>query len=137
MANMEKTDCAVAKGSLIRTSPRKLNLIAGLIRGSKAGSALTQLTMSKRRVAGDVKKVLLAAIANAEHNNGMDIDKLFVSEAFVGKSITMKRFRARAKGRGARIIKMFSNITIVLKEQLPVVKEAKTETKKSNLKEKK
>ena len=136
---MDKTNCAIAKGNLIRTSPRKLNLVAGLIRGSKAGKALTQLSMSKRRVAGDVKKVLMAAIANAENNNGMDVDKLYVSEAFVGKAITMKRFRARAKGRGARIIKMFSNITIVLKEQMPVAekKDKKENKKETNLKEKK
>jgi len=136
---MDKTNCAIAKGTLIRTSPRKLNLVAGLIRGSKAGKALTQLTMSKRRVAADVKKVLMAAIANAENNNGMDVDKLYVSEAFVGKSITMKRFRARAKGRGARILKMFSNITIVLKEQMPIAekKSTKEDKKETNLKEKK
>jgi large subunit ribosomal protein L22 len=101
----------------IRTSPQKLNLVASMIRGKKAERALTDLEFSNRRVAGQVKKCLESAIANAENNHNMDIDRLVVSEAFVGKSIVMKRFRARAKGRGARILKPFSNLTIVVKEQ--------------------
>ena len=101
----------------VRTSPQKLNLLAQMIRGKKAEKAVTDLEFSNRRVAQDVKKCLESAIANAENNHNLDIDKLIVSEAYVGKSIVMKRFRARAKGRGARILKPFSNLTIVVKEQ--------------------
>lgn len=101
----------------VRTSPQKLNLVAQMIRGKKAERAVTDLEFSNRRVSQDVKKCLESAIANAENNHNLDIDKLIVSEAYVGKSIVMKRFRARAKGRGARILKPFSNLTIVVKEQ--------------------
>lgn len=101
----------------IRTSPQKLNLVAQMIRGKKAGRALTDLEFSSRRVAQHVKKCLESAVANAENNHNLDIDRLVVSEAYVGKSIVMKRFRARAKGRGVRILKPFSNLTIVVKEQ--------------------
>ena len=107
---------AIARASYIRSSPQKLNLVAEMIRGLPAGSALTQLSFSKRRVAGEVKKVLQAAIANAENNHQLDVDRLVVKEAFVGKAITMKRFRARARGRGARIVKPFSNLTIIVRE---------------------
>ena len=101
----------------VRTSPQKLNLLAQMIRGKRAEQAVTALEFSNRRVSQDVKKCLESAIANAENNHNMDIDKLIVSEAYVGKSIVMKRFRARAKGRGARILKPFSNLTIVVKEK--------------------
>lgn len=101
----------------IRTSPQKLNLVAQMIRGKKAERALTDLEFSNRRVSEQVRKCLESAIANAENNHNLDIDRLVVSEAYVGKSIVMKRFRARAKGRGARILKPFSNLTIVVKEQ--------------------
>ncbi len=101
----------------VRTSPQKLNLVAQMIRGKRAEQAVTDLEFSSRRVSQDVKKCLESAIANAENNHNLDIDKLVVSEAYVGKSIVMKRFRARAKGRGARILKPFSNLTIVVKEQ--------------------
>jgi len=101
----------------VRTSPQKLNLVAQMIRGKRAETAVTELEFSSRRVAQDVKKCLESAIANAENNHNLDIDRLVVSEAYVGKSIVMKRFRARAKGRGARILKPFSNLTIVVKEQ--------------------
>ncbi len=107
---------SLAQGRLIKTSPRKLNLVAGLIRGMKVDRALTELTFSKKRVSGEVKKVLQSAIANAENNYNLDVDKLFVSEAFVGKALTMKRFSARAKGRGNQIKKMFSNITVIVRE---------------------
>ncbi len=107
---------ALAQGRLIRISPRKLNLVAGLIRGLKVDRALTELGFSKKRVSGDVKKVLQSAIANAENNYNLDVDRLYVSEAYVGKAITMKRFHARAKGRGNQIKKMFSNITIIVRE---------------------
>jgi large subunit ribosomal protein L22 len=100
----------------IRTSPQKLNLVAQTIRGKSAGRALTDLEFSKRRIAADVRKALQSAISNAENNHGLDVDRLVVSEATVGKTLTMKRFRARARGRGARIMKPFSNLTIVVRE---------------------
>ncbi|MBL71343.1 MAG: 50S ribosomal protein L22 [Rhodobiaceae bacterium] len=107
---------AKAVGRMIRTSPQKLNLVAQLIRGKKAEQALNDLTFSRRRVAVDVKKVLQSAIANAENNHNLDVDSLIVSEAYVGKNLVMKRFRARAKGRAARILKPFSQLTIVVRE---------------------
>jgi large subunit ribosomal protein L22 len=107
---------AKAVGRMIRTSPQKLNLVAQLIRGKKAERALSDLTFSRRRVANDVKKVLESAIANAENNHNLDVDSLVVAEAYVGKNLVMKRFRARAKGRAARIIKPFSQLTIVVRE---------------------
>ena len=91
--------------------------MAASIRGKSAESALAELTFSKRRVAGEVKKCLQSAIANAENNHQLDVDSLFVSEAYVGKSITMKRFHARARGRAGRIEKIFSNLTIVVTER--------------------
>jgi large subunit ribosomal protein L22 len=102
---------------MIRTSPRKLNLVAGTIRGKRAGAALNELTFSPKRVAKVVKKVLQSAIANAENNHDLDVDDLFVSEASVGKNLVMKRFMARARGRGAGIQKPFSQITIVVEEK--------------------
>ena len=107
---------ACAVGRMIRTSPQKLNLVAQLIRGKKAEKALADLTFSRRRVAVQVKKVLESAIANAENNHDLDVDSLVVSEAYVGKNLVMKRFRPRAKGRAARIIKPFSQLTIVVRE---------------------
>ena len=107
---------AKAVGRMIRTSPQKLNLVAQLIRGKKAEQALNDLAFSRRRVAGEVKKVLESAIANAENNHNLDVDSLIVSEAYVGKNLVMKRFRARAKGRAARILKPFSQVTIVVRE---------------------
>ena len=101
----------------IRTSPQKLNLVAQTIRGQKAEKALTDLQFSKRRVAQDVLKALQSAVANAENNHGLDVDRLYVAEAYVGKSVLMKRFRARAKGRAARIVKPFSNLTVVVRER--------------------
>jgi len=108
---------AMAVVGRLRTSPRKLNLVAQLIRGLPADRALTQLQFSPRRVAGEVKRVLESAIANAENNHNLDVDRLIVAEAYVGKSLVMKRFRARARGRGARIIKPFSRMTVVVREQ--------------------
>ena len=107
---------AFAKAKSIRTSGQKLNLVAKSIRGCNIKVAIDQLTFSKKRVAKEVLKVLNSAIANAENNFGLDIDKLVVKEAFVGKSIVMKRMRARARGRAARILKPFSKLTILLKE---------------------
>lgn len=107
---------ARAVGRMIRTSPQKLNLVAQLIRGKKAERALADLSFSRRRVAAQVKKVLESAIANAENNHDLDVDSLVVSEAYVGKNLVMKRFRARAKGRASRILKPFSQLTIVVRE---------------------
>jgi len=107
---------AKAVGRMIRTSPQKLSLVALLIRGKKAEQALNDLAFSRRRVAGEVKKVLQSAIANAENNHNLDVDNLVVAEAYVGKNLVMKRFRARAKGRAARILKPFSQVTIVVRE---------------------
>ena len=107
---------ARAKLRMLRTSPQKLNLVAGLIRGQKVEKALTDLTFSKKRVAGDVKKCLQSAIANAENNHNLDVDELVVAEAYVGKNLIMKRGRPRARGRFGRIIKPFSEITIVVRQ---------------------
>ena len=107
---------ALAKAKSIRTSGQKLNLVAKSIRGCNIKVAIDQLTFSKKRVSREVLKVLNSAIANAENNFGLDIDKLIVSEAYVGKSIVMKRMRPRARGRAARILKPFSKLTILLKE---------------------
>jgi large subunit ribosomal protein L22 len=107
---------AKAVGRMIRTSPQKLNLVAQLIRGKKAEKAVADLTFSRRRVSDEVKKVLESAIANAENNHDLDVDNLFVAEAYVGKNLVMKRFLPRAKGRAARIIKPFSQLTIVVRE---------------------
>lgn len=107
---------ARAYGKYFRTSPQKLNLVAQTIRGKNAGRALIDLEFSKRRVAQDVRKLLQSAIANAENNHNLDVDRLVVSEATVGKTLSMKRFRARARGRAARIEKKMSNMTITVKE---------------------
>ena len=106
-----------ALGRKIRTSPQKLNLVAQTIRGLDVESAIAELTFSRRRVAGPVKKVLQSAIANAENNHDLDVDALYVVEASVGKNMVMKRMRARARGRMARIMKPFSEIRIVLRER--------------------
>ena len=105
---------AVAK--MLRTSDQKLNLVAGLIRGKKVDKALADLTFSKRRIAGDVKKCLQSAIANAENNHSLDVDSLVVAEAYVGKNLVMKRGRPRARGRFGKIMKPFSQITIKLRQ---------------------
>ena len=105
---------AIAK--MLRTSPQKLNLVAGLIRGKKVEKALADLTFSKRRIAGDVKKCLQSAIANAENNHGLDVDSLVVAHAFVGKNLVMKRGRPRARGRFGKIMKPFSQLTITVRQ---------------------
>ena len=107
---------AKAVGRNIRTSPRKLNLVAQTIRGKRAEAALNELSFSPRRVAVEVKKVLESAIANAENNHDLDVDDLIVAEAWVGKDMVMKRFSPRARGRAGRIEKPFSNITIIVRE---------------------
>ena len=106
-----------AIGKMIRISPYKLNLEAKSIRGKKVDDALSYLEFSKKRISNTVKDILESAIANAENNHALDIDKLYVDEAFVGKNMVMKRWRARARGRAAKILKPFSQLTIVLKEQ--------------------
>ena len=108
---------AQAVNTLIRTSPQKLNLVAAMIRGKAADRALADLTFSERRVAGEVRKTLQSAIANAENNHDLDVDRLYVAEAFVGKSLTMKRFRARARGRVGRIVKSWSRLTVIVRER--------------------
>jgi large subunit ribosomal protein L22 len=101
----------------IQTTPRKVNLLAGLIRGKSAQVAKAELAFSRRRVAGEVLKALDSAIANAENNHQLDVDKLYIAEASVGRAFTLKRFHARARGRGARVEKMWSNLTIVVRER--------------------
>lgn len=108
---------AIAKARYIRGGERKLNVVAGLIRNKPAARALIDLQFSHRRVAKEVKKVLEAAIANAENNHNLDVDRLYVKEATVGKTLVMGRFHTRGRGRSARIEKPFSNITIVVEER--------------------
>jgi large subunit ribosomal protein L22 len=108
---------AHARARTLRVSPQKLNVVCGLIRGKHAETALAELSFTQRRIAGDVKKVLQSAIANAENNHDLDVDRLYVAEASVGKSITMKRMRPRARGRVGRINKPFSRLTIVVRER--------------------
>ncbi|MCH6586708.1 MAG: 50S ribosomal protein L22 [Proteobacteria bacterium] len=112
-----REDEAIAVTRNLRISPQKLNLVAQSIRGRNAEAALSELTFSKRRIAADVKKTLQSAIANAENNHQLDVDRLYVAEATVGKSFVMKRFRPRARGRAGRIIKPFSNLTVVVRER--------------------
>jgi large subunit ribosomal protein L22 len=111
---------AKAIGRNIRISPRKLNLVAQSIRGKSAEAALATLTFSPKRIAQDVKKVLQSAIANAENNHDLDVDNLVVSEASVGRNMILKRFQARARGRGASIEKPFAQVTIVVEEKREV-----------------
>ena len=108
---------ALAYAKAIRTSPRKLNLVAQMIRGKDAATALTDLEFSRRRIAVDVRKVLQAAIANAENNHQLDVDRLMVAEATVGRAFVMKRFRPRARGRVGRLRKPFSNLTVIVRER--------------------
>jgi large subunit ribosomal protein L22 len=115
---------AFAKTRMLRTSPQKLNLVAGLIRGKKVEKALMDLTFSKRRIAGDVKKCLQSAIANAENNHNLDVDSLVVAEAWVGKNLTMKRGRPRARGRFGKIVKPFAELTIKVRQVEPVQEQA-------------
>ncbi|MDS9466418.1 50S ribosomal protein L22 [Paracoccus sp. MBLB3053] len=107
---------AFAKTKMLRTSPQKLNLVAALIRGKKVDKALADLTFSHKRIAGDVKKCLQSAIANAENNHNLDVDNLIVAEAWVGKNLVMKRGRPRARGRYGKIMKPFSEITIKVRQ---------------------
>ena len=107
---------AMAKARMLKTSTQKLGLVAQLIRGKKVEKALTDLTFSKKRISDDVKKCLQSAIANAENNHNLDVDDLIVAEAYVGKNLVMKRGRPRARGRFGKIMKPFSEITIVVRQ---------------------
>ncbi|MCY3996500.1 MAG: 50S ribosomal protein L22 [Rhodobacter sp.] len=107
---------AMAKARMLRVSPQKLNLVAAMIRGKTVQRALNDLAFSRKRIADDVSKCLRSAVANAENNHGLDVDSLVVAEAYVGKNLTMKRIRARARGRFSRIEKPFSEITIKVRE---------------------
>lgn len=121
---------ARAYAKFLRTSPRKLNLVAGMIRGKTAEKAMIDLDFCTRRIAKDVKKVLKSALTNAENNHNLNVDRLVVAEASVGKTMTMKRFHARGRGKAARVEKPFSRLTIIVREQAPVEKKAKkAETK--------
>ena len=103
----------------LRVSPQKLNLVAGLIRGKKVNTALADLEFSKKRIAQDVRKCVMSAVANAENNHGLDVDDLVVAEAWVGKNLVMKRFAARGRGRSSRIEKPFAQITVIVREVKP------------------
>ena len=120
---MNQNTLAIAKDNMIRISPSKLSLLVNNIVNMKASSAINQLQFSPKRVSKTILKVLNAAIANAENNKQLDIDKLFIKEAFVGKSLRMKRWRPRAKGRAASIIKPFSKVTIIVEEREEIKKE--------------
>ena len=111
-----KDNEAQAVARTIRVSPQKLNLVAAMIRGKKVEKALAELEFSRKRISGTVKKTLESAIANAENNHDLDVDSLIVAEAYVGKSIVMKRFHARGRGRASRIERPFAHLTIVVRE---------------------
>ena len=115
-ARVLKDNEAQAVLHMVRVSPRKLNLVAQLIRGKKVSAALADLEFSRKRIASSVKKTLQSAIANAENNHQLDVDNLIVAEAHVGKALVMKRFNPRARGRVGRIFKPFSNLTVVVRE---------------------
>jgi len=114
---------AVARN--LRVSPQKLNLVASMIRGKKVNVALADLEFSRKRIATDVRKCVMSAVANAENNHGLDVDDLIVAEAYVGKNLVMKRFHARGRGRSARVLKPFSQITVVVRELKSEAGEAK------------
>ena len=133
---MEKNSISVtAVNKNVRSSTRKIALILSFIKGKKADVAIRDLEFTRKRIAHDVKKTVQSAIANAENNYQYDIDSLYIKEAYVGKSIVMKRFRPRAKGRASAIKKPFSRITIVLGERKEIKKEIKNEFKKEPVKE--
>ena len=111
-----KENEAMAVVRNLRTSPQKLNLVAALIRGKKVERALNDLTFNSRRISNDVRKALMSAIANAQNNHQLDIDRLYVAECSVGTAMVMKRFHARARGRGAKIIKPFAHLRVVVRE---------------------
>jgi large subunit ribosomal protein L22 len=108
---------AIAKN--LKVSVQKLNLVAGMIRGKKVNAALADLEFSRKRIAMDVRKCVMSAVANAENNHGLDVDDLVVAEAYVGKNLILKRFHARGRGRSGKIFKPFSQITVVVREMKP------------------
>ena len=122
---MNKNLIALARDNMIRTSSLKLSLVTNSIVNQKVSNAVNQLKFSNKRIAKNVLKVLNAAVANAENNKQLDIDKLFIKEAYVGKSLSMKRFRPRAKGRAASIVKPFSKLTIIVEERNKLTEEKK------------
>ena len=122
---MSDNNTAIARDNMVRVSPLKLSVMVNTIINMKASSAVNQLKFSQKRISKNILKVLNSAIANAENNKQLDIDRLFIKEAFVGKSLRMKRWRPRAKGRAASIIKPFSKITIILEERLETNKKEK------------
>ena len=122
---MSEKITAIAKDNMLRISPLKLSIIANSIVNKKVSNAVNQLKFSNKRISQNVLKVLNSAIANAENNNQLDIDKLFIKQAYVGKSLRMKRWRPRAKGRASSIIKPFSKVTIVVEERTITKKENK------------
>ena len=133
---LRKENSAMAKANTVRSSARKLNLVAASIRGKSAAAALTQLNFERRRIAQDVKKVLQAAVANAENNHKLDVDKLYVAEAWVGRAFVMKRFHTRGRGRSAGIEKPFSNLTIIVREREDGEKEKMTKKRARGLSKK-
>ena len=122
---MSDNNTAIARDNMVRVSPLKLSVMVNAIINMKASSAVNQLKFSQKRISKNILKVLNSAIANAENNKQLDIDRLFIKEAFVGKSLRMKRWRPRAKGRAASIIKPFSKVTIILEERLEINKKEK------------
>jgi large subunit ribosomal protein L22 len=118
---------AVARN--LRVSPRKLNLVAGLIRGKRVDTALADLEFSRKRIAQDVRKCVMSAVANAENNHGLDVNELVVSEAFVGKNLIMRRFQARGRGRASSITKPFSQITVIVRQKAEEDAEPRTKKK--------
>ena len=122
---MSENNIAIAKDNMVRISPTKLSILVKSIVNMKVSSAVNQLQFSSKRISSNILKVLNAAVANAENNKQLDIDKLFIKEAFVGKSLRMKRWRPRAKGRAGSIIKPFSKVTIVVEERSEIKKENK------------
>ena len=122
---MSENPSAIAKDNMVRISPTKLTILVNSIVDMKVSAAINQLQFSSKRISGTILKVLNAAVANAENNKQLDIDKLFVKEVYVGKSLRMKRWRPRAKGRASSIIKPFSKVTIVVEERTKIKKENK------------
>lgn len=120
---------AKAVGRMIRTSQYKLNLVAESIRGKRVEQAIADLNFSRKRIAGEVVKILQSAVSNAENNHSLDVDELVVAQAWTGKDMVLKRFHARGRGRGARVLKPFSELTIVLREQKREEKKAKAKGK--------
>ena len=122
---MSQNTSAIARDNMVRISPTKLSIVVNRIVNMKVSSAINQLQFSSKRISGTILKVLNSAVANAENNKQLDIDKLFIKEAYVGKSLRMKRWRPRAKGRAASIIKPFSKVTIVVEERTELKKDKK------------